>query len=78
VNRAIRRHLSAERVSAVVVTRDAEGLKRQLLSSEPTTIAYDSPKPPEVLAEDKVIGKRKLGLAPERVRITPVAEVFAR
>ena len=78
VNQAIRKHLSAETLSVVVVTKDAEGLKKQLLSSEPTTIAYDSPKPPEVLAEDKVIGERKLGLTPERVRITPVAEVFAR
>lgn len=78
VNRAIKRHLSAEKLSVVVVTRDADELKRQLLSPEPATIAYDAPKPPEVLAEDKVIGTRKLGLTPERVRITPVAEVFAR
>jgi zinc protease len=78
VNQAIERHLSAEKLSVVVVTKDAEGLKRQLLSPEPATIAYDAPKPPEVLAEDKVIGARKLGLTPERVRITPVAEVFAR
>jgi zinc protease len=78
VNRAIKRHLSAEKLSVVVVTRDADELKKQLLSPEPATIAYDAPKPPEVLAEDKVIGARKLGLTPERVRITPVAEVFAR
>lgn len=78
VNRAIRRHLSAEKLSVVVVTKDAEGLKEQLLSPEPATIAYDAPKPPEVLAEDKVIGARKLGLTPERVRVTPVADVFAR
>jgi zinc protease len=78
VNRAIRKHLSAEKLSVVVVTKDAEGLKKQLLSPDPATIAYDAPKPPEVLAEDEVIGARKLGLTPERVRITPVADVFAR
>lgn len=78
VNRAIEKHLSAETLSVVMITKDAEGLKKQLLSAEPSTIAYDAPKSPEVLAEDAVIGARKLGLTPERVRITPVAEVFAR
>ena len=78
VNAAIRKHLSATNLSVVVVTKDAEGLKKAFLSPEPSTIAYDAPKPPEVLAEDKVIGARTLGLTPEKVRITPVAEVFAR
>ena len=78
VNRAIRKHLSAQTLSVVVVTKDAEGLKKQLLSTDPSTIAYDAPKPPEVLSEDKVIGARKLGLTPDRVRVVPVADVFAR
>jgi zinc protease len=78
VNKAIRRHLSAEKLTVVMIAKDAEGLKKQLLAPDPSTIAYDAPKPPEVLAEDKVIGSRKLGLVPERVRITPVADVFAR
>ncbi|HYN40132.1 MAG TPA: pitrilysin family protein, partial [Thermoanaerobaculia bacterium] len=78
VNKAIRKHLSSEKLTVVIVTKDAEGLKKQLLSPDPSTIAYDAPKPPEVLAEDKVIGAKKLGLTPERVRITPVADVFAR
>ena len=78
VNKAIRKHLSSEKLTVVVITKDAEGLEKQLLSPDPSTIAYDAPKPPEVLAEDKVIGAKKLGLTPERVRITPVADVFAR
>ncbi|HSD67300.1 MAG TPA: pitrilysin family protein, partial [Vicinamibacteria bacterium] len=78
VNRAIRRHLSASKLAVVVVTKDADGLRKQLLSPEPSKIAYDAPKPPEVLAEDKAIGEKALGLTPERVRIVPVADVFAR
>ena len=78
VNKAIRRHLSAEKLTVVMITKDAEGLRKELLSPNPTTIAYDAPKPPEVLAEDKLIGAKKLGLTPERIRITPVADVFAR
>lgn len=78
VNRAIRRHLSAEKVTVVAVTKDAEGLKAKLLSPDPSTIAYDAPKPPKVLEEDEVIGAKRLGLAPERIRIIPAADVFAR
>ena len=78
VNKAIRKHLSSEKLTVVAITKDAEQLKKQLLSPAPSTIAYDAPKPPEVLVEDKVIGAKKLGLTPERIRITPVADVFAR
>ena len=56
-------------------------LKRFAVQGFPTVLLFGPEPtglPPEVLAEDAVIGARKLGLAPERVRITPVAEVFAR
>ncbi len=78
VNDAIRRHLSATDLSVVMITQDAEGLRRELLSAEPSTITYDAPKPDELLAEDRVIGARRLPLTPDRVRITPIDEVFAR
>ncbi len=78
VNAAIRKHLSGDDLSVVIVTKDAEGLRNELLSGKPSRIAYESKKPAELLAEDEVIGALDLGLAPDRVRITPVAEVFAR
>jgi zinc protease len=78
VNQAVRRHLSAKDFAAVIITKDAEALRQALVSDAPSTVTYDAEKPPEVLAEDKVIGQRKLGIRPEAVRITPVAEVFAR
>jgi hypothetical protein len=33
---------------------------------------------PDLLAEDQIIGTMKLHIAPGRVTITPVAEVFAK
>ncbi len=77
VNAAIRRHLSAKDLSVVIITKDAEGLRAQLLADAPSTIHYDAVKPDNLLAEDRVIGSRKLSLRPESVRITPVEEVFA-
>ena len=78
VNRAIRKHLSATDLSVVIVTKDAKGLKDKLVSDAPSPIKYDSPKPQEIMDEDKVVGARKLGIRAEDVKITPVDEVFAR
>ncbi|HSS43828.1 MAG TPA: insulinase family protein, partial [Thermoanaerobaculia bacterium] len=78
VNAAIRRHLSADDLSVVIVTKDAKGLKEQLVSGAFSPIHYDAEKPKDLLDEDRRIGERKLGIRPEDVRITPIEEVFAR
>jgi zinc protease len=78
VNAAIRKHLSGDDLQVVIITKDAKGLADTLLADTPSTIRYDAPKPQELLDEDKQIGAMKLGLRPEAVTITPLAEVFAR
>ena len=77
VNAAVRRHLSGTDLSVVFITKDAEGLRGQLLSNGPATITYEAEKPPEIVAEDREIGALDLGINPEAIRITPVEEVFA-
>jgi zinc protease len=77
VNAAVRRHLSAENLFAVFVAGNAASLREQLLSGEPATIAYDAPKPPELLEEDRIAGALPLNLTSDAVRITPVDAVFA-
>jgi zinc protease len=78
VNATIKRHLTAKDLSVVYVTKDAAGLKQALVSDAFSPIKYDADKPTELLQEDKVIGALKLGIAPDRVKITPIAEVFAK
>jgi zinc protease len=78
VNAAIRRHFSAKDLSVVIVTKDAAGLKQALASDAPSSIKYDGEKPKELLDEDTVIGTMKLNIAPEKIRVTPITEVFAR
>jgi zinc protease len=78
VNAAVRKHLSGDNLQVVMIAKDAKGLAEALLADTPSTIRYDAPKPQELLDEDKVIGALKLGLRPDAVTITPVAEVFAR
>lgn len=78
VNAAIRRHISPRDISVVIITKDAKGLKDQLVADAFSPIKYDAEKPKELLEEDKVIGALKLGIPPENVKITPVEEVFAK
>ena len=76
VNQAIRRHLRADRVQIVAVSNHAEDLKRQLLADTAPPLPYNSPKPPDIVEEDKVVQSWKLGLRPEDVTIVPVAKIF--
>ncbi|HUG55396.1 MAG TPA: pitrilysin family protein [Vicinamibacteria bacterium] len=76
VNQAVRRHLSSTDLAVVMVARDAEALRQALVADAFSPITYDAEKPAELLAEDKVIGARKLAVRPEAVQITKVDEVF--
>ena len=78
VNAAIKKHLSANRLSVVIITRDGAALKEALVSDAFSAIAYDAVKPQSLLDEDRVIGAMKLGIKPDSVRITPAAQVFAK
>jgi zinc protease len=76
VNRAIKKHLSGQNLSVVIITKDAKDLKERLASDAVSAVKYDAPKPPELVEEDKVIGALKL--QPTSVTITPVDQVFAK
>ncbi len=76
VNAAVRKHLRADRIQIVAVSDAAEQLQKQLIGSGPAPIQYNSAKPADVLAEDKLVEKLDIGLRPEDVQIIPVSSVF--
>ena len=76
VNQAIRRHLRADRVQIVAVSRNAEELKRQLLADAAPPMPYNSPKPPEILAEDKIVREVEPGPRPQDISVLPVDKIF--
>ena len=76
VNAAIRRHLRAERVQFVFVSKDAQGLAGLLASGKPTPITYNTEKPKALLDEDAVIAKWPLQLRKADIRIVKDSEVF--
>lgn len=78
VNAALKRHLSVSDLSVVIITKDAKGLRDALVADAFSPIKYDGEKSAAILAEDQVIGARKLNISPARVRITPIDDVFAK
>ncbi|PRP95401.1 Peptidase M16 inactive domain protein [Enhygromyxa salina] len=77
VNAAIKKHIDPTKLKIVIVTGEAQELRDAIVADQAATIDYPSPKPPEVLAEDKDIGAHKLGIPGENVKIVPVDEMFA-
>jgi zinc protease len=76
VNRAIKQHLATDRMRIVMITKDAQGLRDALVKGTPSPITYNSPKPEDILAEDKVIEKYKVNVRPDQVVVVPVDSVF--
>jgi zinc protease len=76
VNRATRKHLRADRLQIVGVTKDAEKLKAELTGSAATPIHYNSPKPQDVLDQDKIVEKWPLHLSGADITIVPVGSLF--
>ena len=76
VNSALRKHLKSESMRVVMVTGDGGGLRKSIIENTPSPISYNSPKPPEILAEDKLIQDYKVVVKPEDVSVVPVAQAF--
>src|SRR5262249_13393302 len=72
VKRAIRRHLKSDALQIVIVTREAAALRDAMLSGQTSPIGYNSPKPSEILAEDKLIEKFPINVTAEAVKIVPI------
>jgi zinc protease len=78
VNAAIKKHLNARNLRAVVITSDAEALKQQLLNNTPSPIKYESQTPQDILDEDKQIEKYALPINKDRLRVVPVSQIFEK
>ena len=76
VNAAIRKHWQVDNLKIAMVTGEAEAIKATLAADEPTPINYESPKSPEILAEDQEIASYPLSIAEGGVEIVAVEEIF--
>jgi zinc protease len=76
VNQAIQKHFSAQNLRIVMITEDAQGLKKRLVADTVSMVTYDGEKPKELLDEDKLIGSMKLNIPESAITITKVDDVF--
>lgn len=76
VNNAMRKYLKSDAMRVVIITKDAEALRNAILTNSPSPMTYNSPKPKEIMDEDKVIESYKITVTPEDVVIVPVEKVF--
>jgi len=74
VNGAVRRHLRTDGLNIAMVAERGEELKQQLLSGAPSPISYASPKPGDILAEDKVVERWPVPVS--EVRVVSAEDVF--
>src|SRR5204863_2515642 len=75
-NKSIRLHLHADRIQMVVVSGNAQQLKDQLLADAAPPMPNNAPKPEELVAEDEIVRKWKLGLRAEDITIVPAEQAF--
>ncbi len=61
-----------------MVAKGCEGLKKAFLAGERSPMTYNSPKPKEILDEDKTVEKWKIAFHPDAFRIIPVDQVFEK
>ncbi|HSG65630.1 MAG TPA: insulinase family protein, partial [Gammaproteobacteria bacterium] len=78
VNTALQRHLRADKLKIAIVTGEPDAIRAELTSGEPSAVVYDTPKAAELLEADRVIATTALDVAPERISVVPVEEVFER
>ena len=78
VNRAIKKHLQYENLQILIVTKNAKAFRDALLADKPSPISYPSPRPAEVLKEDKQIAAYPLHIKPENIRIISGKDIFEK
>jgi zinc protease len=76
VNRVIKDNLQTDNIHYVFISGDGEDMKKRLLSEQVSPLKYNSEKPAELLAKDKIIESYKLSLAPKNVEVIAIDEVF--
>jgi len=76
VNRVIKANLQTDNIHYVFISGDGEDMKNRLLSEQTSPLKYNSEKPAELLATDKIIESYKLALPSKNVKVLAVDAVF--
>ncbi len=79
VNAAIRRHIHPDQLEIAIVAPDAAAFADRLASETASPIEYPGRTvSDEILAQDREVSALRIGIARDRIRVVPVAEIFRR
>ena len=78
VNATLRNRIDPAQLRFAIITPDAAAMREALVSGAPSPIEYPTPKPAEILEQDKEFIGMPLGLKPEDVVVVKAAEMFER
>jgi zinc protease len=78
VNAAIKKYIRPENMVIAVVTEKADEFAAALAAGTPSPMTYQTPKPSEVMTEDKQIEAYPLAIRKEAITIVPVDQMFAQ
>lgn len=76
VNAVIKKHLRSTDLDVVIITKDAQRMKKAIQSGAPSQARYVSPPPEAILEEDKIIGRYKLDVG--SVEVVPADTIFEK
>jgi len=76
VNNAVHKYLQYDNIQIVIVTKEAEQLREALVSNSPSPIKYATPKPKEILDDDKQLVNYPLDIKAENIKIVAVQDLF--
>jgi zinc protease len=68
--------LRTDDLRIVAVAQNCEALKNKLASNALSPMTYNSPKPEDVMEEDKIVERFRIDLKPESVQIVRVETLF--
>jgi zinc protease len=78
VNATLKKWIHPNELRFAIVTTDAEAMREALVSGAPSPIEYPTPKPPEILEQDKTFIGAPLGLTANDVVVVKATEMFEK
>jgi zinc protease len=76
VNRVIKDNLQTDNIHYVFITGDGEDMQKRLQSEQTSPLKYNSDKPAELLAEDKIIQDLKLNIPASNIERVKVETLY--
>lgn len=76
VNRVIKDNLQTDNIHYVFITGDGADMQKRLAPEQTSPMVYNTDKPAELVAEDKVIADYKLAIPAKNIAVIAVDKVF--